>query len=245
MDLDSFNWPEMDVIEPVESLKKRIDVYEQKYAIIATMNYPFKVCWQMRGLENFLCDMLVEKEFASELLQRTAAYEMEKGIRMIKGGADILSFSGDIAMQDRMLVNADAWRELDKPVFARMIREFKRLKPGILVYYHSDGNIEEVIEDLIEIGVDIINPIQPECMDVAEIKAKYGKYITLHGTISIQETLPHGTLEDVRREVMHRIETCGKDGGLILAPANHVQNDTPLENIIEIYRAAGSFQHDV
>ncbi len=242
MDLDSFKWPDMDVIESVESLKKRIDAYEGKYAIIATMNYPFKVCWQMRGLENFLCDMMVEKDFAKELLQRAAAYEMEKGIRMLKAGADILSFSGDIAMQDRMMVNVDAWRELDKPIFAGMIREFKRLKPDILVYYHSDGNIEEVIPDLIEIGVDIINPIQPESMDVAEIKAKYGKHFTLHGTISIQETLPHGTIDDVRREVMERIELCSKDGGLILAPANHVQNDTPLENIIEIYRAAGSFE---
>ncbi len=242
MDIDSFKWPEMDVLETVESMKKRIDVYEGKYAIIATMNYPFKVCWQMRGMENFLCDMMIEQEFAVELLQKTASYELEKGMRMIKAGADILSFSGDIAMQDRMLVNVEAWRMLDKPIFAEMIRKFKKMKSDILIYYHSDGNIEEVIPDLIEIGVDIINPIQPESMNVTKIKEKYGKKFTLHGTISIQETLPHGTIEDVRREVMDRITNCSKDGGLILAPANHVQNDTPLENIIEIYKAAGSFQ---
>ncbi len=241
-DLDSFNWPDLDVLESVESMKERIDVYEGKYATIATLNYPFKVCWQMRGLENFLCDMLIEKEFAKDLLEKAAFYETEKGIRMLKAGVDILSFSGDIAMQDRMMVNVQAWRELDKPIFERMIKKFRSIRPDILIYYHSDGNMEEVIPDLIEIGVDIINPIQPESMDVAEIKRKYGKDVTLHGTISIQETLPKGTLKDVREEVMHRIEHCSEDGGLILAPANHVQRDTPLENIIEIYRASGSFK---
>jgi len=241
-DLDSFNWPDMDVLESVESMKKRIDQYGGKYAIIATLNYPFKVCWQMRGLENYLCDMLVDEEFAGALLKKTSAYETEKGLRMIRAGADILSFSGDIAMQDRMLVSVNAWRAIDKPNFAEMIKTFKKENPNILIYYHSDGNMEEVIPDLIEIGVDIINPIQPECMDVTQIKRKYGKDFTLHGTISIQQTLPLGTVEDVRREVLDRIENCSKDGGLILAPANHVQNDTPLENIIEIYRAAGSFK---
>ena len=240
-DLNSFKWPDMDVIESVESIKKRIDAYGGKYIVIGAMNYPFKVCWQMRGLENFLCDMLVEQDFARELLLKAASYEKEKGLRLIKAGADVLAFSGDIAMQDRMMVNVNAWRELDKPIFAAMIKEFKTANPDILIYYHSDGNMEEVILDLIEIGVDIIDPIQPESMDVSSIKKKYGKDFTLHGTISIQETLPHGTVEDVRREVEQRLAICEKDGGLILAPANHVQNDTPLENIIEIYKAAGSY----
>jgi uroporphyrinogen decarboxylase len=241
MDLDSFPWPGMDILESVESLGKRIAAFGGGYAVMGTMNYPFKVCWQMRGLENYLCDMLVEKSFARELLLRAASYETEKGLRFIEAGADILSFSGDIAMQDRMMVEAGAWREIDKPVFAAMIREFRRARPGILVYYHSDGNLEEVMADLVEIGVDIVNPIQPECMDVEATKRRYGASITLHGTISIQRTLPFGTAEDVRREVEDRLRLCRGDGGLILAPSNHVQNDTPLENIVEIYRAAGSF----
>jgi uroporphyrinogen decarboxylase len=242
MDLDSFLWPGMDIIESVDSIRKRIEAFRGQYAVMGTMDYPFKTCWHMRGLENYLCDMLVEKTFASELLLRAASYQKEKGLRLIEAGADILSFSGDIAMQDRMMVQVDAWRELDKPVFAGMIKAFRKAKPDILVYYHSDGNMEEVIPDLVEIGVDIINPIQPECMNVTEIKRKYGDSITLHGTISIQRTLPNGTVTDVRREVTDRIMNCGQNGGLILAPSNHVQNDTPLENIIEIYRAAGSLE---
>lgn len=241
-DLDRFHWPELSCVESVESIAERLKSFKGKYATIATLNYPFKDCWQMRGLEDFLCDMLVDPDYARELWKRNAAYETEKALNFIRAGGDIVSFSGDIAMQDRMMVSPKAWREIDKPLFAEMIAKFKALNPEVLVYYHSDGNMEEVLMDLVEIGVDIINPIQPECMDVARIKREYGRYFTLHGTISIQQTLPHGTLEDVRREVQSRMELGRKDGGIILAPANHVQNDTPLENILEIYRTAGSFQ---
>ncbi|HEY5584749.1 MAG TPA: uroporphyrinogen decarboxylase family protein [Ruminiclostridium sp.] len=241
MDLDSFNWPDMNVFDSVETIKKKVDNYQGKYALRGLLNYPFKLCWQMRGLENFLCDMLIEPEFAKEFLLKIASYETEKGIRMIRAGVDIVSLIGDIAMQDRLMVNVNAWREIDKPIFADMIAKFKKEKKDVLVFYHSDGNIEEVIPDLIEIGVDIINPVQPECMDVVKIKEKYGDKITLHGSISIQKTLPYGSVEDVRREVADRIELCGKDGGLILAPSNLIQNDTSFENILEIYKEVGSF----
>lgn len=240
-DLSSFPWPGFDILESVESMKARLEPLAGKYALIATLNYPFKVCWQMRGLENYLCDMLIDEDFAVELMEKAAGYELEKALRAARAGADIVSFSGDIAMQDTMMVSVGAWRKLDKPIFARMIKEIKAERPDILIYYHSDGNMEEVIPDMIEIGVDILNPIQPESMDVGEIYRKYADRVCLHGTISIQETLPHGTLDDVRAEVRHRMSLCREKGGLIISPANHVQNDTPLENIVEIYKAAGSF----
>ena len=242
-DLDKYPWPSLDRIESVESIAKRLAEIDKDLIKFGTFNYPLKTCWQMRGLENFLCDMLVEPDFAKEIWKKTAEYETEKALRFIKAGGDVVGFSGDIAMQDRMMVSPHAWREIDKPLFADMIAKFKALKPDVLVFYHSDGNMEEVIPDLIEIGVDIIDPIQPESMDVGHIKEKYGKGFTLHGTVSIQRTLPHGTLEDVRREVEHRISLGKGDGGMIIAPSNHVQNDTPLENIIEIYRTVGSFQN--
>ena len=240
-DINAFPWPSLDVIESEESIRKRFEPFLGKYAVIATLNYPFKSCWQMRGLENFLMDMLVEEEFAQALLEKTAEYETEKALRAIRAGADIVSFSGDIAMQTSMLVSVNAWRKLDKPLFARMIKRFKEENPNVLVYYHSDGNMEEVVPDMIEIGVDILNPIQPESMDVGEIYRKFADKICLHGTISIQETLPKGSIQDVRAEVEHRMALCKGKGGMIISPANHVQDDTPLENIIEIYKTVGSF----
>jgi len=240
-DLSVFPWPSLDAIESVESIKERIAPNIGKYAMIASMNYPFKCCWQMRGLENFLCDMLIDQDFAIALLEKTAEYELEKSLRAARAGADVIAFAGDIAMQNTMMVSVKAWRELDKPIFARMIKAIKEEKPDVLIFYHSDGNMEEVIPDLIEIGVDILDPIQPESMDVGEIYRKYGSKVCLHGTISIQQTLPHGTVEDVRAEVRHRISISEGKGGMIVGPSNHLQNDTPLENILEIYKTAGSF----
>jgi uroporphyrinogen-III decarboxylase len=93
-----------------------------------------------------------------------------------------------------------------------------------------------VLDDLVEIGFDIINPVQPECMDLPELKRRYGAKLTLHGTISAQRTLPFGTPQDVRAEVLERIETCGYNGGLVLAPNNNVQQDVPMENLLALYQ---------
>jgi len=106
---------------------------------------------------------------------------------------------------------------------------------SIYIFYHSDGYIEPIIQDLIEIGVQILNPIQPECMDPAEIKRKYGDRLVLHGTISVQRTIPFGTVEDVRKEVISRIKECGRNGGLVIAPAHTPQPDMSIENIVTVY----------
>lgn len=236
-DLDAFAWPQGEIYDSVECLKARVNAGQGEYALFGRLNLPFKIAWHMRGLENFLCDMLMDSGFAKSLLRRIARYETEKGLRLVAAGVDIIGIYGDVGMQDRMLVVPDAWRETEKPILADMIKAFKARNPGILMFFHSDGDIREVLPDLIEIGFNIINPIQPECMDPAAVKRDFGDRITLHGTISIQKTLPQGTVADVRREVRERIRTCGQNGGLIICPANLIQNDTPLENIIALYDA--------
>ncbi len=236
-DLDGYDWPTMDIYDPVDVISERVAAYGGKYAVLGNLNLPFKSCWHLRGLESFLCDMLVDTTFARELFERVAAYEQEKGMRLVAAGVDIIGIYGDIAMQDRMLVTPRAWRELEKPILKRMVEAFKRENPEVLIFYHSDGDTSEVMPDLIDIGIEIINPIQPECMDPAEVKRAYGDRLTMHGTISIQQTLPNGTVDDVRREVQERVPTCGVDGGLIICPANLMQNDTPLENIVALYDA--------
>ena len=250
LDINAFDWPSINgstgdgpggsLFEDVESIRKRVDKYKGEYAVLAGLNYPFKTCWHMRGWENYLCDMLADEDSAIALWRKSAEYEKEKGLRLIRAGVDIIGLYGDIAMQDRMMYSLESYRKIDKPIFAEMISAFKKENPDILVFYHSDGDMSSVIPDLIEIGVDIINPVQPECMDVENIKRQYGDKVTLHGTISIQETMP-GPIEGVRKEVEDRLRIYG-DGGLIICPANALQNDTPLENILEIYRTAKSIE---
>jgi uroporphyrinogen decarboxylase len=237
-DLDSFAWPDLNSFDSVETVQTIVKSYHNRFALMGKVSLPFKLAWHMRGFENFLCDMIGDPDFAKSLLERVAIYQREKGLRFIRAGVDIVGIVGDLGMQDRLMVNPKAWRQIEKPIIAEMIKAFKAENPHILIYFHSDGNILEILPDLIEIGVNIINPIQPECMDPVMVKEKYGEQITMHGTISIQRTLPNGSRADVQHEVCERIKTCGKNGGLIICPSNLFQNDTPLENIIAMYDAA-------
>ena len=237
-DLDSFSWPDLNSFDSVQTLRSRVLAYQKQFALIGSIDLPFKICWHMRGFENYLCDMTLDPIFAKNLTKRIAIYQKEKGMRFIRAGVDIIGIYGDLAMQDRLLMNPNTWREIEKPILVEMIKTFKKENPNILIFFHSDGNLTELIPDFIEIGVDIINPIQPECMDPVEIKRKYGNQITMHGTISLQKTLPKGSVEDVKREIYERIETCGKNGGLIICSSNLLQNDIPLENIVAMYDAA-------
>lgn len=129
-----------------------------------------------------------------------------------------------------MLISPDMWRTYFKPRMAAFIAELKAINPGVKVAYHSDGNIRPIIPELIEIGIDVLNPIQPASMDPAEIKRDFGDKLCFWGTIDEQYTLPFGSPDEVCDEVRERLRTIGKDGGLILAPTHHVQLDTPTEN---------------
>jgi uroporphyrinogen-III decarboxylase len=113
---------------------------------------------------------------------------------------------------------------------ANFIAELKAINPQVKVAYHTDGMVIPIIPELIEIGVDVLNPIQPASMDPAEIKRQFGKNLCFWGSIDEQHTLPFGTPAEVRQEIVERLKTIGKDGGLILAPTHHVQLDTPMEN---------------
>jgi uroporphyrinogen-III decarboxylase len=136
----------------------------------------------------------------------------------------------DVGAQHNMIISPDMWRTIFKPRMAKIIRELKELNPKLKIAYHSDGNIFPIIPDLIEIGLDVLNPIQPASMDPAEVKRLYGDQLCFWGSIDEQHTLPFGSPQDVVDEVKTRLQTLGHNGGLIIGPTHHVQLDTPLEN---------------
>lgn len=243
-DLDKYNWPSLDVIESQNAVTSRVQGIRAKgeYAIRGSISNPFKLAWQMRGMENMLCDMLLDPGFALDLMQRIAVYYKEMGLRLIRAGVDILGIVGDIASQSSLMFSLDVWRKTMKPVLADLIQAFRGENPNILMFFHSDGCLDLAMEELIETGFEIINPIQPECMDVFSVKDRYGSRITMHGTISIQKLLPFGTVEDVHREVRKIIDYCGREGGLIVSPSNLIQNDTPMENILALYEEINGTQ---
>jgi uroporphyrinogen decarboxylase len=207
----------------------------------ATIDNPFKRAWLIRGFENLLADYLINIEFVEAIYDKLYKLNTHISLSATNAGVDMIRLVGDVAMQDRMLMAPESWRAIDKPRLARLIEECRNVKPDLFFFFHSDGNIMEIMDDLVEIGFNVINPIQPECMDPVEVKRRWGSKITIHGGVSVQRTLPNGTTEDVKREVETLIKECGYNGGLIVAPSNNIQPDTPIDNIIACFHSARDF----
>ena len=201
----------------------------------------FELSWYLRGMERVLEDMVANKDFMHAYLDRLMKWIDEAGTRMVGLGVDIIWIGDDFGTQDRMIISPQLFREFFKPRYARLFSRWKAINPAVKIAFHSDGNIYPIIPDLIEVGLDILNPVQPKSMDPARLKKEYGDKLTLWGTVDIQEVLPFGTAEDVANEVKLRVQTVGKGGGLILSPAHNIQCEVPLANILSFYESAKTF----
>jgi uroporphyrinogen decarboxylase len=198
----------------------------------------FERAWHMRGMDRLFIDFYDCPDFAAALLDKMLEIRTFQAMRYAEAGIDILHTGDDIGMQHTLLMSIPMWRKWIKPRLAKVIEAARRLKPDILVEYHTDGFVEPFIPELAEIGIDVLNPVQPECMDPAEIKRKYGHLLAFSGTVGNQSTMPFGTPDEVRRVVAERIATVGKGGGLVLAPSHMVEPDVPWENILAFFEAA-------
>ncbi len=201
----------------------------------------FETAWQIRGFEELIMDLLDENGLGECLIDRIMAIREKQVKAYVKAGVDVVMFGDDIGMQTGMMLSPDLWRSVFKPRMAKLIETARSISPDIPVFYHSDGDIREVIPDLIEIGVTVLNPVQPECMDPAEIKRLYGDKLAFWGSISVQQILPFGTPEDVRNEVKLRMETIGKDGGFLIGPAHMIEPEVPWENLLAFFEAVEKY----
>jgi uroporphyrinogen decarboxylase len=147
----------------------------------------------------------------------------------------------DIGMQCTIMMSVEMYREWLKPRLARVIKAAKDIKPDVLIQYHSCGFIEPFIPDLIEVGVDILNPIQPECMDFEKLHKEYGSTLSFNGTIGTQTTMPFGTAEEVRRVTLRNLEVAGAQGGLLVCPTHLLEPEVPWENVAAYVRACQEF----
>jgi len=212
-----------------------LDTFKEEYWIVGvTVTTVFETAWALRGYEKLLMDFVTDPEAADAILDIPFAYHLRAAQTLAHMGVDMIWIGDDIGTQSTMLMSPETWRRFLKPRMARFISEIKAINPAIKVAYHSDGCIYPVIPELIEIGLDVLNPIQPRSMDPALLKEKYGNRLCFWGTIDEQGTLPFGTPEDVRAEAALRVQTVGKGGGLIIGPTHHVQLDTPVENVLAL-----------
>ena len=205
--------------------------FKDEYWIVGvTVTTIFECAWALRGYERMLTDFALNPDLAERILDLPYHYHLAAAKKLTQMGVDMIWIGDDVGAQHAMLISPKMWRRFLKPRMANFIAELKAINPQVKVAYHSDGCIYPIIPDLIEIGLDVLNPVQPASMDPVRLKREYGDRLCFWGSIDEQHTLPFGSAADVRAEVRSRIETLGKHGGLILGPTHHVQLDTPMEN---------------
>ena len=189
----------------------------------------YERAWTLAGMEDVMAGMVLDKPFVHRLLDRIL--EVNLGIieRACTYAIDAMMFGDDWGQQTGLQMGAGLWREFIKPRIRAMYGAVKA--QGKRVFIHSCGKVDELFPDLIECGLDVFNPFQPEVIDVEQAKREYGRDLTFFGGISTQRTLPYGTTQQVRDEVRRLIEVVGKDGGLIAAPAHAIPGDAKPENI--------------
>jgi len=236
--LDEYVFPDPTAEERYENVAAVVAAWRADYPILVEQTNFFKSAWELRGFERLLMDLYDDPDFVDRLLDRVFGFKVEESRQLARRGVDIISFAGDVAAQQGMMMNPAVWRRFFKPRLQAVIEAVRREVPETRFFFHSDGDVSAIVGDIAEIGFDILDPVQPECMDPAWVKREYGDRLTLHATISSQQTLPYGTPEDVRREVRLRFETCGANGGLILAPNNVVQDDVSTANLLALYDEA-------
>ncbi len=219
--------------EEIRKLKENTEAY----VLVTIWGSHFEKANAARGIENFLADMAGEPEYAQELLDLI----IRKNLVMLENivnvpGIDGILLGSDWGSQRDLLMSPGMWRRMIRPGEEKEYRIIK--EAGLDLWIHSCGDIRKIMPDLYEMGVDALNPVQPECMDIRELKERYGDRITFWGGISTQRTLPYGTPDDVRREVRAVTGCMGKDGGYVIAPSQEIQPDVPYENIRALIEAA-------
>jgi uroporphyrinogen decarboxylase len=229
--IDSYVPPDPNRPELYAEAERVIREFKDEYWIVGvTVTTIWETAWALRGYQQALEDLALNPELIDRILEIPFQYHLTAAKKLAELGVDMIWLGDDVGAQHKMLISPAMWRRMLKPRMAMLIAELKRINPNLKVAYHSDGNILPIIPDLIEIGLDVLNPIQPQSMDPAQVAAAFGDTLCFWGSIDEQVTLPFGTPAEVAREVRARLDTLGKHGGLILGPTHHVQLDTPLEN---------------
>jgi uroporphyrinogen decarboxylase len=229
--IDTYQPPDPNRPELYHEAEWVLRTFKDEYWIVGvTVTTIFECAWALRGYEQMLTDFAQNPEIAECILEIPYQYHLTAAKRLAQMGVDMIWTGDDVGAQNTMLISPKMWRKFLKPRMANFIAELKAINPQLKIAYHSDGNIYPIIHDLIEIGLDVLNPIQPASMDPAQLKRDFGDHLCFWGSIDEQHTLPFGSAADVAAEVRRRLETIGKNGGLILGPTHHVQLDTPMEN---------------
>jgi uroporphyrinogen decarboxylase len=248
-DLDKMKLPDPNNPELYYGLKdKAKDLYENTdYAIVADCGVPgfYETSQKLRGYENLACDLMLDANFLTTLYDKL--FELQKVffknyLDEVGKYVQVICYADDLGMQDRLQMSPDTYRKILKP-YHKKIFKFIHEIADVKILLHCCGSIYPVINDLIDAGVDILNPVQTRAndMDLGKLKENFHNRIIFWGGIDEQYLLPHGSKEEIESEVKRAIRIMGKGGGYVLAPSHNIQEDTPPENIIVMYETANKY----
>jgi uroporphyrinogen decarboxylase len=242
-ELDRYPFPDPTPSARHAHLEARVrELHDRGLFVIGFMEWTiFEIAWHLRGMTELFTDLAFQPEFASALLDRITGIRCFQARRYAAAGVDMIKIGDDVGTQRAMFMSPGMYREWFKPRHAAVIRAAREERPNLPVCYHSDGNCLAIIPDLIEIGVTVLNPVQPECLDLAEVKKRFGDRLVFWGGIGTQSTMPFGTVDDVLRTVRETIEVLGPTG-YFPCPTHVLEPEVPWENILAYLAAVDAYR---
>lgn len=205
------------------------------------IGHMYEDAWQMRGYEEFLADMVERPAWAESILERIFQNNLYAAVQAAKAGADVIHCGDDVANQRNMMFSPAMWRHFIHSRWRKVWGAVKETSPATAIHYHSDGNVMAIVGELVEAGLDILNPVQPECLDADEIHQRWGAKLSFDGLMGTQSTMPFATPAQVRARVKECIDKYGRNGGLILAPTHVLEPEVPIANIEAFVGACREF----
>jgi uroporphyrinogen decarboxylase len=231
-DFQTYPYPQIKAGEAVRLAAEVAELHEKGLAAVGVMQMTvWEAAWYMRGMEDLMADMMCEEDTASLHLDKVTDVACERARLYAAAGCDVIQLGDDIGMQKSIMMGVELWKEWIKPRLEKVIQAAKAVKPDVMIFYHSCGYILPFLEELADAGVEILNPIQPECMNFEEVYERIGDRMSFWGTIGTQKLLPFGTPEQVRSEVRKNLNLCGAQGGIVMGPTHMVEPEVPWENL--------------
>lgn len=228
------------------ALQRAIErLHAQGYAVQAAPPHLggelFETCYRLRGFEQFMIDLVENPPLVAYLLDQLTAMHLAVSLALVRAGIDILALDDDVAEPTRMLISPVMWRRIFKPRIKTIIDACRAVNPELFVFWHSDGNITPIVPDLIAIGVDVLNPVQPDVMDPAALKQQYGDRLAFWGTVGSAGAWLWDSPDAIRAEVHERITMVGAGGGLIISPAYDLEPEFSWANVVAFFDAVDAY----
>jgi len=243
-EIEQYRFPDAYAPGRFDKAKRDIARFGKEYFTIGDVEISlFEMAWHLAGLEKYLVGMMQDATWVEALNDKVEQWSTGLAVQLVRAGVDAIWLGEDLGSQTSTLIAPEEWRTRFKPRHKRMIGEMKKENPDIIIIMHSDGAVAPLIDDFIELGVDVYNPVQPNVdgSDPQELKDKYGDRISFFGGIDQQELLPSGDTGRIREEIKRRIKILGKDRGYLPAPAHILQADVSTETIEEMIRAVREY----